>query len=504
MTTVVHNEILHVADTVAREKGISNEQVVLAMEEAVQKIGRAKYGQDNDIRAMIDRKTGAIRLERHRLVSEISEDATQMTLEEAQALDSTLKIGDSLVEDLPPVTFDRAAAQIARQIISQRVREAERLRQYEDFKDKVGEIISCVVKRAEFGNYAIDVGRGEALLRREETIPREVLRPGDKIRAYVMEVSSDVRGPQVLLSRSHPQFMAKLFQQEVPEIYDGTIEIVAVARDPGSRAKIAVRSKDSSIDPVGSCVGIRGSRVQAVVGELQGEKVDIIPWTADVPTFVINALAPATISKVIYDEESGRVEVVVPDDQQSIAIGRRGQNVRLASLLTGLDVSITSEADDYKKVAENFKRTAQLFTEALDVDETIANLLIAEGYESVEEIAEASMDQLLLIDGFDEGLAQELQQRAQDSLARKSQEMTDALETLGLDPALSALEGLSDEMLVRLGKSEIKNLDDLADLASDELRDIVGAHTLTEDEANALIMQARSHWFDESGNLKSE
>lgn len=502
--TIATNDLLNVADTVAREKGIEREQVLHAMEEAIQKIGRTTYGQDKDIRAEINRKTGDISLAHYRhVVESIENPELQITLPEALTLNPSLEIGQFLVQPLPPVEFGRTAAQMARQIISQRVREAEKLRQYEEFKDKAGEIVSGLIKRAEFGNYIIEVGgRNECMLRREESIPREILRPGDRVRAYVMDVVEDMRGPQVLLSRSHPQFMAKLFQQEVPEIYEGTIEVVSVARDPGSRAKIAVRSRDSSLDPVGACVGIRGSRVQAVINELQGEKIDIVPWSKEVPTFIISALAPATISKVVYDEESRRVEVVVPDDQLSIAIGRRGQNVRLASLLTGLEISIMSESDDYKKVANTFKRTAKMFMEELDVDEVIAHLLIAEGYESVEDVAESTLTELLDIEGFEEELVQELQGRAQKSLDKKAKAVTQQLEQLEIEDDLLNLPGLTPALLIKMGEAGCRSLDDFADLSSDELLEIVGEDALTHETATDLIMKARSHWFDEDGNLK--
>lgn len=494
----IHNEILQVADAVAREKGIDKDLVIHAMEEAIQKIGRTKFGQDNDIRATIDRKTGEITLERFReVVADVEDKATQVSLEEAKRIDETLELGQHIIDDLPPISFGRMAAQTARQIISQRVREAERERQYNEFKDRVGEVLSGVVKRVEFGNYIIDVGRNECLLRREETIPREILRVGDRVRVYLMDLDPESRGPQILLSRSHPQFMAKLFQQEVPEIYDGIIEVISVARDPGSRAKISVRANDSSIDPVGSCVGVRGSRVQAVVNELQGEKVDIVPFMEDIPSYVINALAPAEISRVIYDEENHRVDVVVPDDQLSLAIGRRGQNVRLASLLTGLEVTITSETDDTEKRNERSKVIAGAFIKELDVDDVIAHLLIAEGYEKVNDLHEATIEELLDIEGFEEELAVELKNRAAASVARLEAEIQEGLKAYTIEAQLKDLEGMTSEMLLALAKADCLTLDDFADLASDELLEIVGAEKLTEDEANEMIMAARAHWFED-------
>lgn len=490
------SDILQVADAVAREKNIAKEHVLTAMEEAMGKVGRTKYGQDNDIRAMIDRKTGGISLFRYREVVDTVEDALQqIDLEGAKKINTDLDIGQYLIEPLPPVDFGRMAAQTARQIISQRVREAERERQYHEFKDRIGEVVSGVIKRIEFGNVIVDVNRTEAVIRRDETIPRENLRVGDRVRAYVMDVDKEARGAQVLLSRAHPQFMACLFKQEVPEIYDGVIQVMAVARDPGSRAKIAVKSHDSSIDPVGSCVGIRGSRVQAVVNELQGEKVDIIVWSEDIPTLVVNALAPAEIAKVVYDEELGKVDVIVPEDQLSLAIGRRGQNVRLAGLLSGLNVSIVSEEIDATRRSEDFKQRAQIFVDSLDVDEVIAHLLIAEGFVSPEEVAEADASELLGIDGFEEDLVDELKNRANDYLKKQQKENKDAFKTLKLDQTLIDFQGLSDAQKVQVGESGVKTLDDLADLAGDELQEILGRNALTLDAANQIIMDARAHWF---------
>jgi N utilization substance protein A len=498
MVASIQQEILLVADSVAREKGIDREEVLIAMEEAVQKIGRTKYGLENDIRASIDRKTGEIRLARYREVVENVEDPlVHISLTDAHQLNPQAEIGSFIVEALPPIEFGRVAAQTARQIISQRVREAERQRQYLEFKDRIGEIVHGIVKRVEFGNYIIDIGRTEALLRRDEALPRESMRPGDRARAYIMDVQREARGPQVLLSRAHPQFMAKLFYHEVPEIYEGIIEILSVARDPGSRAKIAVRSKDVTIDPVGACVGIRGSRVQAVVNELQGEKVDIVLWSEDLPTFVINALAPAEISKVIFHEEENKVEVVVPEDQLSLAIGRRGQNVRLASLLTRLDISIISENEEVERRAEEFKKQTNLFIQALDVDEVLAHLLTAEGFTTLEDIVGVDSAELASIEGFDEDLAQELQKRAAQYLKAREVALKAELKTLNIAEDLKSLDGLSQEVLVKVGKNGIKTLDDFADLASDELIEMTGSDLLTTAEANELIMKARAHWFDE-------
>ncbi len=489
-------ELLQVADAVARDKGIDRDEVIEAMESAIQKAGRSKYGHDYDIRAIIDRKTGEIRLARYiEVVEEVEDENTQMTLAQAQARDPNLQVGEFFIDPLPPIDFGRIAAQTAKQVIVQRVRDAERMRQYMEFQNRTGEIVNGLVKRVEFGNVYVDLGRAEALLRRDELIQRETFRVGDRVRAYIMSVRQEPRGPQIFLSRTHPQFMAKLFAQEVPEIYDGIIEIKSVARDPGSRAKIAVVSNDSSIDPVGACVGMRGSRVQAVVGELQGEKIDIIQWSQDPATFIVNALAPAEVTKVVLDEETNRIEVVVPDDQLSLAIGRRGQNVRLASQLTGWDIDILTEQEESERRQEEVKSRSQMFIDALDVDDVIAHLLVNEGFTSVEEVAYVPAQDLGDIEGFDDEIAVELQSRAQAFLEDRDKAAGERRVELGVDDALAELEGLTPVMLVKLGEAEVKTLDDLADLASDELIDIVGADEMTEDEANAVIMAARAHWF---------
>jgi N utilization substance protein A len=406
-------ELIQVADVVAREKGIDRDEVLEAMEQAIQKAGRSKYGQEHDIRASIDRQTGEIRLVRcTEVVEEVEDDITQITLEQAQKRDPALSLGDFIVDPLPPIDFGRIAAQTAKQVIVQKVREAERSRQYEEFKDRTGEIVNGIVKRVEFGNVTVDLGRAEAVLRRDELLPRESFRNGDRVRAYIFDVREEPRGPQIFLSRTHPEFMKGLFRQEVPEIYDGIIEIKAVARDPGSRAKIGVISYDGSIDPVGACVGMRGSRVQAVVGELQGEKIDIVPWSDDPATFVVNALAPAEVAKVVLDEDQRRIEVVVPDEQLSLAIGRRGQNVRLATMLSGWDIDILTEAEESERRQEEFRTRSKIFMDALDIDDVMAHLLVAEGFTSVEEIAYTGLEELTQIEGFVEDIAEELQNRA--------------------------------------------------------------------------------------------
>jgi N utilization substance protein A len=498
MSATLGREILQIADAVAREKGIDCEEVIKAMEEAIQKIGRTKYGLENDIRAFIDRQTGAVSLGMYQeIVEEVTEPSLQILLSEAQNADPEAQVGGFVVSELPPIQFGRIAAQSARQVISQRVRGAERERHYNEFKARVGDIITGVVRRNEYGNYVVDVGKCEALLRRDECIARENFRPGDKILVYLVEVRAEARGPQVFLSRTHPNFMAELFRQEVPEIADGLIEIVSVARDPGSRAKIAVVARDSSIDPVGACVGMRGSRVQAVVNELQGEKVDIVLWSEDLATFIVNALAPAEISKVIIDEDEGKVEVVVPADQLSLAIGRRGQNVRLASGLTRMDISIVTEEDDEKNRATIFKQRAQDFITMLDVDEVIGHLLAAEGFASIEEVAESSLEELASIEGFDENVAQELHSRAANAVKEKKKRIDQECTEMGMSKDLIAFKKITPDQQLILGKRDIKTLDDLADLAGDELREILGESKITLEEANALIMKAREHWFEE-------
>jgi N utilization substance protein A len=497
-TAIARPELLLVADAVAREKSIDREEVIEAMEQAIQKAGRAKYGHEKDIRATIDRKTGDVRLSRWtEAVETVENEETQIPVHIARKFKPEIKVGEFIVDPLPPIDFGRIAAQTAKQVIVQRVREYERKRQFEEFKDRVGEIINGVVKRTEYGNLMVELGRAEALLRRDELIPRESFRNGDRVRAYIYDVREELRGPQIFLSRTHPGFLAKLFAQEVPEIYDGIIEIKAVARDPGSRAKMAVISRDSSIDPVGACVGMRGSRVQAVVQELQGEKIDIIPWSPQAATFVVNALAPAEVTKVVMDEEAGRVEVVVPDDQLSLAIGRRGQNVRLASQLTRWDIDILTEAEESERRQEEFRRRSSLFVEALDVDDVIAGLLVTEGFTSVEELAFTPEEELASIEGFDDSVAAELIRRAEAFIARRDNELNDRRVTLGVTDEIAAIETLTPAMLVALGEKGVKTLDDLADLASDELIEIVGADNMDEETANAVIMAARAHWFED-------
>ena len=495
-------ELLQIADAVAREKSIDAEIVVEAMEEAIQKAARSKYGMENEIRAEIDRKSGNIGLFRLLgVVEEVENPATEIRLSEALGRNPDARIGDLISEVLPPIDFGRIATQTAKQVIVQKVREAERERQYEEYKDRIGEVVNGTVKRVEYGNVLVDLGRAEAIVRRDEALPRESLRQGDRIRAYIYDVRSEQRGPQIFLSRTHPQFMAKLFTQEVPEIYDGIIEIKAVARDPGSRAKIAVVSNDSSIDPVGACVGMRGSRVQAVVNELQGEKIDIIQWIPDPAAFLVKGMAPAEVVKVVMDEEAQKFEVVVPEDMLSLAIGRRGQNVRLASQLTGWEIDILTEAEESERRQEELRKRSELFMEALVIDEMMAQLLATEGFRTVEEVAFVDEDELATLEGFDSDLAAALQQRANDYLDARDAEFDQKRTELGVTEELAALEGLTPGMLVVLGEQGIKELDDFAELATDELVDpgdgLLREFELDEETAAAMIMTARAHWFED-------
>jgi len=489
-------ELLQVADAVAREKSIERDTVLMAMEDAIQKAARTRYGAENEIVAEIDRKTGEIRLARLLgVVEQVENDAVEIDLAEAQRRNPDAQVGDKISESLPPLEFGRISAQMGKQVIVQRVREAERARQYEEYKNRIGEIVNGIVKRVEYGNVTVDLGRAEAVVRRDELLPRENFRQGDRIRAYIYDVRQEQRGPQIFLSRTHPQFMAKLFAQEVPEVYDGIIEIKSVARDPGSRAKIAVMSNDGSIDPVGACVGMRGSRVQAVVGELQGEKIDIIQWSADPATFIVNALAPAEVAKVVLDEDAGKVEVVVPNDQLSLAIGRRGQNVRLGSQLTGWAIDILTEDEESERRQKEFSERTNFFIGTLELEETLAQLLVTEGFEKVEELAYLPVEELASIEGLDGEVASELHRRANEYIERTNAELSARRIDLGVTDEVAAFEELTPGLLVKLGEAGVKTLDDLGDLAADELIEAVGKDALTEDQANAIIMKAREHWF---------
>ena len=500
-------ELLQIADAVAREKAIDKNIVISAMEEAIQKAAASRYGIENNIKAEINPETGSIALMRLLdVVDKVDDFSTQINLEDAKLRNPNAEIGgEPIEEELPPIDFGRVAAQSAKQVIFQKVREAERERHYEEFKDRVGEIINGVIKRVEYGTVVVDLGRAEAVIRKDALLPREVYKPGDRVRAYIMEVRREIRGPQIFLSRTHPDFMANLFAQEVPEIYDGIIEIIGVARDPGSRAKIAVLSKDSSIDPVGACVGMRGSRVQAVVNELQGEKIDILTWTEDIASFVVKALQPAEVQKVVLYDEEQRLEVVVPEDQLSLAIGRRGQNVRLASSLCGWDIDILTEDQESERRQKEFQERTQLFMEALDVDELLAQLLVTEGFSDITELAYVDEKEISSIAGFDDDTAQEIQARASDFINKENEELEQKCKELGIKDDLLEIEELSLKMIVALGENDVKSLEDFAYCSSDDLLgwdEIVGEEKIHENgilegfditysQANDLIMSSR-------------
>ncbi|MFY8041114.1 MAG: transcription termination factor NusA [Bosea sp. (in: a-proteobacteria)] len=499
-------ELLQIADAVAREKSIDRQIVVGAMEDAIAKAARSRYGAETDVHAEIHPKTGELRLSRHlQVVEQVENDAIEISLSEARRKNPAAQAGDVISDPLPPFDFGRIAAQSAKQVIVQKVREAERDHQFDEYKDRIGDIINGVVKRVEYGNVFVDLGRGEGIIRRDELIPRETFKVSDRIRAYVYDVRREQRGPQIFLSRTHPQFMAKLFGQEVPEIYDGIVEIKAVARDPGSRAKIAVISRDSSIDPVGACVGMRGSRVQAVVGELQGEKVDIIPWSQDIATFIVNALQPAEVAKVVLDEEADKIEVVVPDEQLSLAIGRRGQNVRLASQLTGWNIDILTEAEESERRQKEFLSRTELFMSAMNVDEVVGQLLASEGFRTVEEVAYVDLPELAGIQGFDEDTASEIQNRALGYLAEREAEFDARRQELGVLDEVRQIDGITTAMMVALGENDVKSIEDLAGCATDDLigyterkqgettrhSGFLDSFNLSRDDAEAMIMAAR-------------
>ena len=514
-------ELLQIADAVAREKLIDKDIVIGAMADAIQKAAKSRYGQETNVRADINTKTGDIKLQRlMEVVEEVETPDNQMHLEVARTKNPEAKIGDFIAEPLPPLDFGRIAAQSAKQVIVQKVREAERDQQYDEYKDRVGEIVNGTVKRVEYGNVIVDLGRGEGIVRRDELIPREAYRYGDRIRAIIHDVRREQRGPQIFLSRSHPQFMAKLFQMEVPEIYDGIIEIKSVARDPGSRAKIAVISNDSSIDPVGACVGMRGSRVQAVVGELQGEKIDIIPWQPDPASFIVNALQPAQVAKVVLDEDAEKIEVVVPDEQLSLAIGRRGQNVRLASQLTGWDIDILTEEEESQRRQKEFSERTDLFMNALDVDEMVGQVLASEGFGSLEEVAYVDADEVASIDGFDDDTADEIQTRAREYLDRIEAELDAKRQALGVSEELRQIPGMTTAMMVKLGEEDVKTLEDFAGCAADDLvgwRERKNGETkiyegylsefpLSRAEADEMVMTARMAmgWVTEDEEAEGE
>ncbi|MBX3597559.1 MAG: transcription termination/antitermination protein NusA [Rhizobiaceae bacterium] len=507
-------ELLQIADAVAREKSIDKSIVIDAMADAIQKAARSRYGLETNIRADINHQTGEMKLQRlMEVVDEVEEPARQIAVKDARLRNPDAQPGDYIAEQLPPMDFGRIAAQSAKQVIVQKVREAERDRQYDEYKDRIGEIVNGTVKRVEYGNVIVDLGRGEAIIRRDELIPRENYKYGDRVRAYVYDVRREQRGPQIFLSRTHPQFMAKLFTMEVPEIYDGIIEIKSVARDPGSRAKIAVTSRDSSIDPVGACVGMRGSRVQAVVAELQGEKIDIIPWSPSVASFIVNALQPAEVAKVVLDEEAERIEVVVADDQLSLAIGRRGQNVRLASQLTGWDIDILTEQEESERRQKEFSERSKLFMDALNVDEIVGQVLASEGFSSIEEVAYVESDEISSIDGFDEDTASEIQTRAREYLERVEAEQDEKRKTLGVADELREIPGITTAMMVTLGEDGVKTIEDFAGYAVDDLvgwkerKDgetkqypgVLAPHQVSRAEAEQMVLAARlkAGWITE-------
>ncbi len=514
-------ELLQIAEAVAREKSINREVVIEAMEDAIQKAAKSRYGSENEIQAKIDPVTGEIKLSRLlEVVETVVNEATEITLKAAKRAQKDIEVGQSLAEDLPPLDFGRVAAQNAKQVIVQKVRDAERERQYEEYRDRIGEVANGTVKRVEYGNVVVDLGRAEAIVRRDESLPRENFRYGDRVRAYIYDVRREQRGPQIFLSRTRPEFMAKLFAQEVPEIYDNIVNIKSVARDPGSRAKIAVLSQDSSIDPVGACVGMRGARVQAVVNELQGEKIDIIPWSHDAATFIVNALAPAEVVKVVLDEDLERIEVVVPDDQLSLAIGRRGQNVRLASQLTGWEIDILTEQQESEQRQKEFAERTEKFMKALDVDEFIAQLLASEGFTSVNEVAFVDPSEISSIEGFDEDTADEIQTRAREALEAREAELEKRCKELKIEDDIREVEGLSIEMLVALGENDVKCVEDLAECATDDLigwserkdgevtkyEGFLDGFNIRKFQAEEMIMMARvkAGWISEEDLKKDE
>ncbi|WP_017931081.1 transcription termination factor NusA [Robiginitomaculum antarcticum] len=508
-------ELLQIANAVAAEKSIDKSIVLEAIEEAIQKAAKSRYGSEHDIRATLNPVTGEMALKKViTVVEEVENDVTQISLATAQLDAPDIQLGDMIEEPLPPIEFGRVASQTAKQVIMQKVRDAERERQYLEYKDRIGEIINGIVKRVEYGHIIVDLGRAEGVIRREQGLPRENVKSGDRIRSYIYDVRQELRGSQIFLSRAHPQFMAQLFAQEVPEVYDGIIEIVAVARDPGSRAKIAVRSNDGSIDPVGACVGMRGSRVQAVVNELQGERIDIIPYIEDAASFIVNALQPAEVTKVVLDEANTRIEVVVPDEQLSLAIGRRGQNVRLASQLSGWTIDILTEEQESERRQKEFLEKSELFMGALDVDEMIAQLLVTEGFETLEEVGYVAQDELASIEGFDEETAQELQARAREFLDKQAEEQDEARKAAGVEDDVLEIEGVTLPMAVKFGENEIKTVEDVAGLVPDDLLgwdEVKAGETVHEagilegmdmdsDAAQMMIMQARvkAGWIEAS------
>jgi len=506
-------ELLRIVEAVANEKSIDKEIVLESMESAIQKAALTKFGTENNIRVLIDRTSGEIKIQKVLdIVEKIEDTSKEIILDVAKSIDKEnkdLKIGDQIYEDLPQIDFGRIAAQSAKQVISLRVKEAEKTRQYEDFIEKQGQILSGIIKRLEYGNVIVDLGKAEGVIKKDELIPREILKTGDRVKAYCYEVKKELKGHQIFLSRAHPQFLAKLFFQEVPEIYEGVIEIKAVARDPGSRAKICVFSSEGSIDPVGACVGMRGSRVQTIVNELHGEKIDIIKWTEDLPTLIAESLSPAEIQKVLIDKDNKRIDVILTEENLSKAIGRRGQNVRLASKLTNFEIDILTDEEDSERRQTEFKEKTENLVKSLEVDETLGQLLVSEGMQSIEEISQSTSDDITKIEGIDEGTANELINRSKENLVKEKEEISKKLRELGMEDSLANLKGITQGMLVLLGQRSIKTLSDFADLSSDELiggfDEIKGKKiriegyleefSLSREEADQLIMSAREIVF---------
>ena len=499
-------DLIEISNNLAKEKGIDSEEILLAMETAIAKAGRTKYGQEFDIRAHVDRSSGKIGLFRYIEIVDSLEDQPEeerinkIDLKKAVQKKPEAKIGEFIIDQLPQIDFGRIAVQTAKQVIFQKVKEAERSVQYLNFKDRIGEIVNGIVKRVEYGNIIVDLGKAEALLKRDELLNRETFRRSDRVRAYIYDVREEVSGPQIFVSRAHNEFLVMLFKQEVPEIYDGIIEVKSVARDPGSRAKIAVTTKEKSIDPVGACVGMRGSRVQAVVNELQGEKIDIVLWSEETATFVVNALGPAEVDKVIIEEELKKIDIIVPDEQLSLAIGRRGQNVRLASALTGWDIDILTISEESERRNEDFKRLSQVFISSLDVDEVIAHLLVTEGFSNVQEISMVTVDELSSIEGFDDNLAKELKERASNHLKKIYEENLVKLQTLDVDEYLIKNRLLTQDQVIHLANRDIKTRDNLADLSSEELIENLKDINFDSKEADKVIMEARQHWFEKKND----
>ena len=506
-------ELLRIVEAVANEKSIDKELVINSMESAIQKAALTKFGNDNDIEVKIDRSSGEITIKKVlSIVDSVEDPSKEITLKEATSFkeeNKNLKVGDKLTEELPQIDFGRIAAQSAKQVINLKVKEAEKDRQYEDFIDKQGQILSGIIKRLEYGNVIMDLGRAEGVIKKDELIPREILKTGDRVKAYCYEVKKELKGHQIFLSRAHPQFLSKLFFQEVPEIYEGIIEIKSVARDPGSRAKICVNSKDTSIDPVGACVGMRGSRVQTIVNELHGEKIDIIKWTEDLPTLISESLSPAEIQKVLIDQENKRIDVILTEENLSKAIGRRGQNVRLASKLTNYEIDILTDKEDSDRRQAEFKDRTETLVKNLEVDETLAQLLVSEGFQSIEDLSQSDPDNISKIEAIDEDTAKELITRSKETIEKEKEEVGEKLKELGVEESLINLKGMTQGMLVILGQKNIKKLVDFADLSSDELiggfDEIKGKKiridgyleefSLSREEADQLIMSAREIVF---------